>query len=120
MSDTRRKTRRTGGRDARRALRAAGVQGQAVQPGMTGGAYKPLSERDIQLINDTSLNILENIGIGEPIPEILHYAIPGGCTLGDDGRLRFPRALVEDLVDVSAREYVAYAPDPKYDCEISG
>ena len=24
------------------------------------------------------------------------------------------------MVDVSAKEYVAYAPDPKYDCEISG
>ncbi len=120
MSEPRRKSRRTGGRDARRALRAAGVQGQAVQPGMTSGVYKPLSDRDIQSINDTALDILQNIGIGEPIPEILHYAIPGGCTLGDDGRLCFPRTLVEDLVDVSAREYVAYAPDPKHDCEISG
>ena len=127
MSERRRKSgkaaggpRRAGGREARRALRAAGVEGQAVQPGMTGGAYKPLSERDIQRINDTALDILENIGIGDPIPEILHYALPGGCILGDDGRLRFPRALVEDLVNVSAREYIAYAPDPKHDCEISG
>jgi trimethylamine--corrinoid protein Co-methyltransferase len=119
MAESRAKSRRAGGRDARRALRAAGVRGQAVQPGMTGGAYKPLSDRDIQQINDTALDILENIGIGEPIPEILHYAIPGGCKLGDDGRLRFPRALVEDLVDVSAREYVAYAPDSRFDCEIS-
>jgi trimethylamine--corrinoid protein Co-methyltransferase len=86
---------------------------------MAGGAYKPLTEHDIQQINDTALDILENIGIGEPTPEILHYALPKGCILGDDGRLRFPRALVEDLTDVSAREYVAYAPDPKYDCEIS-
>jgi trimethylamine--corrinoid protein Co-methyltransferase len=85
---------------------------------MAGGTFKPLSEHDIQRINDTALDILENIGIGEPIPEILHYALPKGCILGDDGRLRFPRALVEDLVDVSAREYVAYAPDPKYDCEV--
>ena len=99
-------------------MRAAGVRGQSVQPGMAGGAYRPLSEHDIQRINDTALDILENIGIGEPIPEILRYAIPGGCNLGDDGRLRFPRALVEDLVAVSAKEYVAYAPDPKYDCEI--
>jgi len=96
------------------------VEGQAVQPGMTGGAYKPLGDRDIQRIHDTALDILENIGIGDPIPEILQYALPGGCILGDDNRLRFPRALVEDLVDVSAREYIAYAPDPKYDCVVSG
>ena len=121
MSDQSRTGRaRAGGRNARRALRAAGVRGQAVQPGMRGGAYKPLSESDIQRINDTALDILENIGIAEPIPEILHYALPKGCILGEDGRLRFPRALVEDLIDVSAKEYVAYAPDPRHDCEISG
>ena len=123
MSEQHRKSRhakRAGGRDARRALRAAGVRGQAVQPGMPGGAYKPLSDHDIQRINDTALDILANIGIGEPIPEILHYALPGGCTLGDDGRLRFPRSLVEDLVDVSAKEYIAYAPDPRHDLEVCG
>ena len=35
-----------------------------------GGAYKPLSDRDIQRINDTAMDILENIGIADPIPEI--------------------------------------------------
>ena len=28
--------------------------------------------------------------------------------------------LVEDLIDVSARSYIAYAPDPAYDIEVSG
>ena len=123
MADIGRKTRRprrSGGRDARRALRAAGVRGQAVQPGMQGGAYKPLSEHDIQRICDTALDLLENIGIGDPIPEVLQYALPGGCVLGEDNRLRFPRALVEDLIDVSAKEYICYAPDPRYDLEVSG
>jgi trimethylamine--corrinoid protein Co-methyltransferase len=87
---------------------------------MPGGVYRPLSERDIERIYDTALKLLENIGIGDPIPEILHYALPGGCTLGEDNRLRFPRALVEDLIDISAREYVCHAPDPSYDLEVSG
>jgi trimethylamine--corrinoid protein Co-methyltransferase len=114
-----RRARRGGGREARRALRAAGVRGQAVQPGMPGGAYQPLSESDIRRISDTALDILENIGIGDPIPEILHYALPGGCVLGEDNRLRFPRVLVEDLIDISAKEYICYAPDPRYDLEVS-
>ncbi len=96
------------------------MRGQVVQPGMQGGAYKPLSEHDIQRIYSTALDILENIGIGDPIPQILHYALPGGCVLGDDNRLRFPRTLVEDLIDVSAREYVCFAPDPALDMELSG
>jgi trimethylamine--corrinoid protein Co-methyltransferase len=114
-----RKTRRAGGREARHALRAAGTSGSAVQPGMPGGAYAPLSGRDMQCIYDTALDILEDIGIADPIPEIRHYALPGGCHLDDGGRLRFPRALVEDLIDQSAKSYVAYAPDPEFDCELN-
>jgi len=71
-------------------------------------------------ICDTALELLENIGIGDPIPEILRYALPGGCILGEDNRLRFPRTLVEDLIDISAKEYVCYAPDPRHDLEVSG
>lgn len=115
-----RQSRRGGGRQARRTLQAAGVHGRVVQPGMHGGAYKPLSEHDIQRIYDTALDILEDIGIGDPIPEILHYALPGGCVLGKDRRLHFPRSLLEDLIDASAREYVCHAPDPNLDLEISG
>ncbi|MGK2927183.1 MAG: trimethylamine methyltransferase family protein [Lysobacterales bacterium] len=106
------------GREMRRALRAAGNEGNVVRPGLAGGAYRPLSERDMQRIYDTALDILENLGIAEPIPEILHYALPGGCYLDDRGRLRFPRALVEDLIDVSAKSYVAHALDPAHDCEV--
>jgi trimethylamine--corrinoid protein Co-methyltransferase len=123
MSETERnpaQKRRSGGRRARRASRAENVLGRAVKPGMSGGSYKPLSESDIQRIYNTALDLLENIGIGDPIPEILRYALPGGCVLGDDNRLRFPRALIEDLIDVSAKEYVCYAPDPDLDREISG
>ena len=123
MSEIKQRTgqrRRSGGRQARRAARAEGIHGQAVQPGMQGGVYKPLSEHDIRRIYDTALDLLENIGIGDPIPEILRYALPGGCVLGDDNRLRFPRALIEDLIDVSAKEYICYAPDPRFDKEISG
>ena len=74
----------------------------------------------MQRIYETALDLLENVGIGDPIPEILQYAIPGGCILGEDNRLRFPRGLVEDLIDVSANDYVSYAPDPAFDMEVSG
>jgi trimethylamine--corrinoid protein Co-methyltransferase len=111
---------RAGGRKSRHAKRAAGVRGQCVQPGMPGGQYRPLSDADIVKINDTALKILENIGIGDPIPEILKYAIPAGCTLGDDNRLRFPRSLIEDMAAINATSYMAYAPDPKHDMEVGG
>ena len=106
---------RRGGRAARRAAKAEATSASVVKPGMSGGQYRPLSDADIQRIYTTALDILENIGIGEPIPEILHYALPKGCTLGDDGRLRFPRALVDDLIAMSAKEYRMCAPDPAND-----
>jgi len=115
---TGRRAKRAGGAEARRKIRAAGVAGKVVHPGMPGGQYRPLSDDDIRRIYDTALDVLENIGIGDPIPEILHYALPGGCTLDDDNRLRFPRALVEDLIDKSASGYTLYAPNPENDLEV--
>jgi trimethylamine---corrinoid protein Co-methyltransferase len=112
------RSRRSGGSAARRKSRAGGAATGAVRPGLAGGQYRPLQEGDIRRIYRTALDILENIGIGDPIPEILHYALPGGCILDDRKRLRFPSALVEDLIDKSARSYVLHAPDPARDMEV--
>ncbi len=111
---------RRGGSAARRKRRQTTRTDAAVRPGLTGGQYRPLSEHDIQRICASALEILEEIGIGDPIPEILDYALEGGCRLDDAGRLRFPRALVEDLIDVSASEYTLFAPDPDHDLEVRG
>jgi trimethylamine--corrinoid protein Co-methyltransferase len=109
-------------RPARRS-RQPGTQAQgpaAIRPGMPGGTYRPLATRDIERIYDTALEVLATIGIGDPIPEILAYALPRGCTLDPDGRLLFPRSLVEDMLAVAARAYVRHAVDPANDIEISG
>jgi len=108
----RRSGRKGRGREARLASRRAGTTGNVVQPGMQGGTFKPLSDRDISRIHTAALDVLERIGIGDPIPEILDVALPKGCTLGDDGRLRFPRALIEDVIAGSAKSYISHAPDP--------
>ncbi|MEI7745893.1 MAG: trimethylamine methyltransferase family protein, partial [Chloroflexota bacterium] len=87
---------------------------------MPGGTYRPLPVPDIERIFSTALDVLANIGIAETIPDILHYALPAGCTLSSDGRLLFPRGLVEDLMAVASRGYVRYGLDPANDLEISG
>lgn len=116
---SRRSARKSGGREARIAARRAGTAGAVVRPGMEGGRYRPLTDRDIERIHSTALDVLENIGIGEPIPEILEATLPKGCILGDDGRLRFPRALVEDMIATAGKQYVLYAPsDSNLDIEI--
>ena len=111
---------RRGGSVSRRQKHAAGPLSLAVHPGLSGGQYRPLTDSDIERIYATALDILENIGIGEPIPEILKYALPGGAFLNDRNRLCFPRALVEDLIAKSGRSHMLYAPDPQYDLEVKG
>jgi len=113
-----RRGRRDRGTRANAAAAAAGPA--AVWPGHSSGTYRPLSVPDIERIHATALDVLEKIGIGEPIPEILHYALPAGCTLDDEGRLRFPRGLVEEMMGVASRGYVRHAVDPANDIEITG
>jgi len=87
---------------------------------MPGGAYRPLSEGDLQRIHDTALDLLANVGVGDPIPEVLRYTVPKGCVLGADNRLRIPRALMEDLIAVSCRSYLLHGVDPVFDHEVGG
>ncbi len=114
------RSRREGGSAARRALRRDGAPAEAVWPGLEGGQYRPLSDGDIRRIYGTALDVLEDIGIGEPIPEILEYALPAGCIHGEHDRLKFPRSLVEDLIGVAATEYPMFAPDPAHDLMVRG
>ena len=37
--------------------------------GLMGGKYKPLTDHDGEQIHQTALDVLENIGMGDPIPE---------------------------------------------------
>ncbi|MDX1498489.1 MAG: trimethylamine methyltransferase family protein, partial [Woeseiaceae bacterium] len=43
-----------------------------------------------------------------------------GALLGDDGRLRMPRALVEAALEKALRKLVLCAQDPRYDLDLSG
>ena len=105
---------------AARAAAASAVPLAPPAPGYVGGAFRPLTTVEIERIYATALDVLAEIGIGEPIPEILEVALPRGCTLDANGRLRFPRALVDEVLEGACRSYVRYGVDPALDQEISG
>jgi trimethylamine--corrinoid protein Co-methyltransferase len=92
----------------------------AVQPGMTGGRYKPLTEREIERIHQTALDVLENIGMGDPIPILRECALAKGCKINEHGRLCFPRALVEDVIAHAGRATAWCGRDPRHDLDLSG
>ena len=54
--------RRSGGRAARRASRAAPLTEdlRPIRAGLEGGTYKPLSDAQIQRIHETALDALES------------------------------------------------------------
>ncbi len=113
-----RTARRAGGHDARQAIRELrGVE--AFWPGLMSGNYKPLSERDMARIHQTALDLLEKLGMANPLPVLREKALARGCWINDRGRLCFPRALVEDVIAAAPRKFTVYGRDPKYDFEFA-
>ncbi len=117
MADTTRQTRRSGGREARVALRAAPLSDDIspVRMGLRGGQYKPLSSADMEQINEAVLTVLEDIGLAQAIPSCIEACTRIGAIYGDDKRLRFPRSLVRDTIAGAARNFTLHGRDPKYD-----
>jgi trimethylamine--corrinoid protein Co-methyltransferase len=105
-------------RRGRKARLAKPPEQSAVAPGHTGGQYKPLTDADVQNVHRTILDVLENIGMADPIPIVKEHALAKGCTLDDNGRLLFPRALVEDMIANTAQELMFYGQDEKYDLDL--
>jgi len=113
---------RSGGRAARQALRAAPLSDEkrAIRSGMTGGTYKPLSEIDVQNIHQAALQALEEIGLADAPPSGVEIMTAAGAVLGDDNRLRFPRALVEDMLAKAGRDITLCGRDPRHNLTLSG
>ncbi len=113
--------RKTNAREQRLQLRKKAAAKRPVQAGLIGGAYKPLTQTDLEKIHNAALNVLESIGIGNPTPEVIEYATEAGCWISDEGRLCFPRLLVEDKIAGAAREYTIYSRSPEHaDVHVGG
>ncbi|MEF3047791.1 trimethylamine methyltransferase family protein [Pseudotabrizicola sp. L79] len=116
------RARRSGGRGARVAMRAAPLDEakRPIRPGMPGGRYSPLDEAGVQRIHQAALEALEVIGLSNAPASGVEILTGAGAVQGDDGRIRFPRALVEDMLAVACRDLTLCARDPKYDLHLSG
>ena len=114
------RSRRAGGRAARVALRAAPLAEdlRPVRPGLPGGQYKPLSDADVLRIHSAALDALEEIGLADAPPSGVEILTAAGAIQGDDGRIRFPRALVDDMLAIAARDITLHGRDPAYDLHL--
>lgn len=116
------RTARPGGRAARHAARNAPLA-EAMRPiraGLPGGQYKPLSDAEVLRIHDAALTALAEIGLADAPPSGVDILTEAGAILGADGRIRFPRALVEDMLAIAARDITLCGRDPRHDMRLSG
>jgi trimethylamine--corrinoid protein Co-methyltransferase len=116
------RSRRSGGREARRAMRAAPLADDVrpIRPGLEGGRYKPLGQNDLERIHEAVLTLLETVGFANAIPSCIEACTRVGVILGEDGRLRFPRELVMSTIRKAARNFTLHGQDPKHDMVIQG
>ena len=117
-----RRAARAGGREARRALRAAPLAEnlRPIRAGLPGGQYKPLTQEGMARIHEAALEALEVIGLSQAPASGVEAMTRAGAVQGDDGRLRFPRALVEDMLALAARDLTLFGRDPKHDLHLTG
>ncbi|MEM9634593.1 MAG: trimethylamine methyltransferase family protein [Pseudomonadota bacterium] len=114
--------RRSGGRSARTAARARPLDQaiRPVRPGLPGGQFRPLKEEDVDRIHEAAISALEKIGMGSAPASGRAYLTAAGAIEGDDGRIRFPRALVEDMLAKAAKDITLCGRDPQYDLHLKG
>ena len=112
---------RMGGRTARKAKRSAALPDsmKPVKPGHYGGCFKPLKENDLPKIHESVLQVLENIGMEKAIPSCIEACTEVGCKLSNEGRLLFPRKVVKETIEKSAREITLYGQSPEHDIHLS-
>lgn len=119
MTETLSKSRRSG-RSARLAKRAAPPKQNPAPPGLTGGQYRPLSDTDMEQIYQTALRLLAEIGMGD-VPDRLRRDLEAaGATSTPEGRVLFPVAMVEHIMDISAKKFVLHGRDPDRSLEVGG
>ena len=76
--------------------------------GVAGGSLLPLSPSDAHEIHQAALDVLAQTGMGDVPPVVLDALEPFSLELDETGRLKFPRALVEDTIAKARRDVVLW------------
>ena len=103
------------------AARAAGPDeaDRPVRPGQSGGSFQPLTEPDMQRIFFSALELLENTGMADAVPEFVEVVTEAGGHIDEDGRLRYPRAVVEKAIEMAAKSWVWHGFDEDKSIELA-
>ena len=110
------------GRAMRKRAREAALQdvGKVIRSGVEVELYRPLTTREIERIHEAALTVLERVGMGDGIPILYELAAERGCEITEEGRVKFPRALVEDVLAGACRSFVFHGRASEHDMQIAG
>ena len=113
-------SKRSGGRSARIAKRSSPppAESRPVKAGLSGGSFKPLSVVQMEKIFDSALELLEEVGMAQAIPEFIDLVTSNGGTFTTEDRLLFPKELVRSMIDAAAKEFTLFGFDEKHNLEI--
>lgn len=112
---------RTGGRIGRHQLRAAtNAVPNPAPPGAEGGMYKPLKDQDVTRIINAAIRLLGQFGMSEIPPNLAQLFLDHGATWRHDGRMVFPKSLVEDCINMAAKQFILHGRDPDRSIEVGG
>jgi trimethylamine--corrinoid protein Co-methyltransferase len=80
----------------------------------------PLTEQDLARVHEAMLDILENVGFSRSIPSCIELVTKAGGKYTEDGRLLFPRELIEWTMETCARDITLCGQSPEHDLHLSG
>nr|WP_286193858.1 trimethylamine methyltransferase family protein [Tropicibacter sp. R16_0] len=88
---------------ARRAREQHTPRGIRVTPPPQGGTFRPLGPRRLDQITQAAFDILEKIGMADCPEDVAALAIEQGAKRRDDGRLCFPKAMIDAALSKALR-----------------
>jgi len=90
--------------------------------GLSGGLYKPLSDRDVEIIHEASLSILEKTGITyeSGLENTLDMLEKAGTAIDRmAGRIKFPRDLIMAQAAKAPARVMLYSRDGRNDLDLT-
>ena len=90
--------------------------------GLKGGQYQPLDNKQVEIIHEAALSILERTGIGfeEELGPVVDILIQAGAHLDPSrSRLTLPRELVQECLQLAPERVVLYSRDGKNDLDLT-
>ena len=85
-----------------------------------GGQVRLLADEDLRQIHLAALAILEDTGIGSVPSSIIDLVTAAGGTVTSQGRLSFPPALVERVLDELPNTIALHGRQPQHDLSLGG